>query len=95
MPVLGHSGVIHKGARPNAAGKARFFDRKCAPGKGQISAKSLMFTHHNAQNVERLDNLNFDGSNRKIHPLHREKPRRMQAVLDTAANNREMRIGDI
>ena len=48
-----------------------------------------------AQLVERLDNLDADRSAGEVHPLHAELATGVEAMLHSAADRAEVRVGDV
>jgi hypothetical protein len=95
MAVLRHARVIHEGARADPMDEAWFLDRKGAPAEGHFRSYPLERLEPHLEALQGLDDLDMEGADREIHPLHAQFPARMDAMLDPIADDVEMCVDDI
>ena len=91
--VLGQPRVVHDRAWALAIGEARFFHRLGARGEDKIGCDAVfVVTDAHPQALQRLDHLDRDGADARIHPLHVEQARGAQIVLHAVHDHRERGI---
>ena len=96
VPVLRESRQIHERSGTQASEEAGLLDHPSPGVKRQVSAEPvLVLAHPNTQCPQRLDDLDLDGADTRIHALHPEGAGGEDAVLNAATYDAEGPIHDV